>query len=114
MAGFFEDYLAAWATNDVDAVLGFFTDDIQYEDTTIRHGAKGRDKVARFVQASFDNVPGVHFDYVGHVATDTSYAIEWVMQPMGVRGVSVGTLRDGKIAANRDYWNGAELQIPNT
>jgi hypothetical protein len=36
------------------------------------------------------------------------------MHPMGVRGVSVGTLQDGRIRSNRDYWNGAAYQVPNT
>jgi hypothetical protein len=44
----------------------------------------------------------------------TSYTIEWVMQPMGVRGASIGLLRDGKIAENRDYWNGKAFDVPNT
>ena len=46
--------------------------------------------------------------------TDTDFAVEWVMQPMNVRGVSIGTLRDGKIATQRDYWNGAAFAVPNT
>jgi ketosteroid isomerase-like protein len=32
------------------------------------------------------------------------------MHPMELRGVSVGTLRDGRISANRDYWNGATFK----
>ena len=114
MSNFFADYLASWDTNDPDAVLAFFTDDIEYEDTTIGHGASGLKQMRRFVQASFDNVPDASFDYVDHHSTGDAYAIEWVMQPMNVRGVSVGKLRDGKICENRDYWNGAAYTIPNS
>jgi hypothetical protein len=39
--------------------------------------------------------------------------VEWVLHPAKVVGVSVGSLRDGKISSNRDYWNGAAFQIPN-
>jgi ketosteroid isomerase-like protein len=111
---FFSDYLAAWDTLDVDAVMAFFTDDIEYRDTTIGHGAKGAKQMRRFVEASFTNVAHARFDYVGHVATEEDYAIEWVMQPMGVGGVSIGALRDGKICKNRDYWDGAKFKVPNT
>lgn len=114
MTNFFQEYLSSWATGDVDAVMAFFTDDVEYEDTTIRHAASGTKQMRRFVQASLANVPDAHFDYVSHHCTGTEYAIEWVMQPMNVRGVSVGKLRDGKIAANRDYWNGAAFAVPNT
>jgi ketosteroid isomerase-like protein len=114
MSDFFVDYLESWKTGDVEAVMAFFTDDVVYEDTTINHGARGDRQMRTFVEASFRNVPDAHFDHVGHHTDGTSYAIEWVMQPMGVRGVSIGTLRDGKICANRDYWNGAAYQVPNT
>lgn len=114
MSNFFADYLAAWDTLDVDTVMAFFTDDIEYEDTTIGHGAKGTARMRRFVQASFENVPEVRMQYVTHFSTATQYAMEWIMQPMNVRGVSVGKLRDGRICENRDYWNGALFHVPNT
>ena len=114
MTNFFSDYLAAWDTLDVDHVMAFFTDDIEYQDTTIGHGATGAKRMRRFVEASFANVPDARFEYVRHHTTGDHYAIEWIMQPMGVPGVSVGSLRDGKICANRDYWNGAKYTVPNT
>ena len=114
MNNYFQDYFAAWDRLDLDAVLAFFTDDVVYEDTTIKHGATGTKQMRRFVQASFDNVPDATFEYVGHVMTDTDFAVEWVMQPMNVRGVSIGTLRNGKIATQRDYCNGAAFAVPNT
>jgi ketosteroid isomerase-like protein len=114
MTNLFKDYLDSWATNDVDTVVSFFTDDIVYEDTTINHGATGMKQLRRFIPASFTNVPHASFDYINHVSDGTSYAVEWIMQPMNVRGVSIGTLRDGKIATNRDYWNGAAYKVPNT
>lgn len=104
MSNFFAHYLHAWDTLDVDTVMAFFTD-IVYEDTTIGHGGTGEQQVRRFVRASFENVPEARFEYVGHLNTDTDYAIEWIMQPMGVCGVSIGKLRDGKISENRDDWN---------
>lgn len=114
MSNYFVDYFKAWDDLDLEAVLAFFADDIVYEDTTIKHGAKGPDQMRKFIQASFDNVPDAKFDYIGHVMTDTDFAVEWVMQPMKVRGVSIGKLRDGKICEQRDYWNGAMFQVPNT
>ena len=114
MSDFFRGYFKAWDDLDLDAVLAYFTDDIVYEDTTIKHGAKGTEQMRAFVQASFTNVPDAKFDHVGDVMTDDGFAVEWVMQPMNVRGVSIGKLRDGKICEQRDYWNGAQFQVPNT
>jgi hypothetical protein len=114
MSNFFADYLASWETLDVDAVMAFFTEDIEYRDTTIGHGASGAKQMRRFVKASFANVPDARFEYVRHHSTGEDYAIEWVMHPMGVAGVSIGSLRDGLICANRDYWDGAKYTVPNT
>jgi ketosteroid isomerase-like protein len=114
MSNFFIDYFAAWDSLDVDKVMDFFTDDIVYEDTTIDHGARGTRQMRHFVQASFENVPDAGFDYVGHVSDGSDYAVEWVMRPMMVRGVSIGKTRDGRISENRDYWNGAKFVVPNT
>ena len=114
MSEWFESYLAAWETLDVEQVVQFFTDDVSYTDMTIGHGAEGKDQVRKFVRASFKNIPDVRFEFVRGHADDTGYSIEWIMQPMNVPGVSVGRLRDGKICENRDYWNGAAYTVPNT
>ena len=114
MTTWFEEYLASWETLDVEKVLAWFTDDCLYEDTTIGHGANGMKQMRKFVEASFRNVPDAKFEYVRGYGDDKGYSIEWIMQPMNVRGASVGQLRDGKITVNRDYWNGAAYKVPNT
>lgn len=113
MGTWYERYLASWDTLDVDKVLDWFTDDCVFEDTTIGHGAHGLRQMRQFVEASFRNVPDARFEFVRGHDDGESYAIEWIMQPMNVRGASVGRLRDGKIAVHRDYWNGAAYKVPN-
>ena len=113
MDDFFRAYYAAWNSLDLEAVLSFFTDDVVFEDTTLGRGAAGLAAMRRFVQSSFDTVPDVRFEFVGHVATETGFAVEWVMQPMAVRGVSIGTVRAGRISAQRDYWDGSKFSVPH-
>ena len=69
----------------------------------------GEFKFAKFVQACFDKVPLMRYQVVDMAQLDDAYWVEWIMQPMGLRGASVGRLRDGKIAYNRDYWDGASF-----
>jgi ketosteroid isomerase-like protein len=114
MTNFFQDCLAAWASDDVDKVLAFYHDDIVYEDTTIAHKATGMKHMRYFVKASFTNAPGAYFDYVSSHTDGTGFAMEWIMQPMNVRGVSIGKLQDGKISEQRDYWDGRKFTVPNT
>lgn len=116
MTNFFSDYLAAWHSMDVDRVMAFFTDDVDFGDTTLGHGAVGTDRMRRFVAASFAAVPEARFEYVRHFLAGDDYAIVWVMRPHpsddGIEGVSIGRLRDGRICHHRDYWNGAAVPRP--
>jgi uncharacterized protein (TIGR02246 family) len=106
-----EPYFAAWESNDPDAVVAFMTDDVEFEDVTAGHKNVGQARVRRFVAACFEQVPGVHYEVVTSEVFGDAYFVEWVMQPMGLRGASVGKRRDGKIVRNHDYWNGAAFQI---
>jgi ketosteroid isomerase-like protein len=105
-------YLDAWDRCDVEGVLSFVTDDVDFADVGAGHAFRGKEKMARFVRKSFELVPDVTFDLVEGAEFGDSYWYEWIMRPMGVRGASVGRTREGKMAYNRDYWNAATFSIP--
>jgi ketosteroid isomerase-like protein len=111
MRTWFEEYLGAWGSGEVSKVTDWVTDDVEFEDVGAGQKAHGKEQVARFVAASFKAVPGAYFEFVGGEELGDTYHMEWVMQPMGVRGASVGRRRDGKIADNRDYWSAAHFKI---
>jgi len=111
MATWFEEYLASWESGEVANVTAWVTDDVAFEDVGAGHKLNGKTAMAAFVLASFKAVPDARFDFVGGAELGDSYFMEWVMQPVGIRGVSVGTRRGGKIATNRDYWNGKLLNL---
>jgi ketosteroid isomerase-like protein len=109
-----DEYFAAWNGSDAKAVVDWMTDDVEYEDTTAPHLSHGREAALTFVDVCFKRVPA-SYEVISKVSTDEAFAIEWVMRPeksdVAVRGSSVGTLRDGKISRNRDYWNGAIFTV---
>lgn len=100
-------YYAAWDSADVDAVTDWFTEDVVLDDVPTGHGAVGKEQARAYVAGSIKLVPGASYDVVTALVAGDHFAVEWVMQPAGLRGSSAGTVRDGKIAANRDYWNAA-------
>jgi hypothetical protein len=111
MSTWFEDYLEAWNAEDVPKVMAWMADDITYEDTTVGHIAAGQKAMTKFVEQSFAVAPGARFEFVRGADNGSEYFIEWIMHPMGVRGVSVGTRSDGLISSNRDYWDGRKYTI---
>lgn len=110
--GWLDDYFGAWGGSDVEAVTAFVDDDVDYEDTTMGERYRGKERFAAFVKGCFRHVPEMRYEIVDSEVLGDSYWVEWVMHVPArqVRGASVGRLRDGKIAYNRDYWNGAVFQ----
>lgn len=106
----FRSYLDAWATGDPLQVAAWVTEDVEFEDVGAGHTLVGRERMARFAAKSFELVPGSTFEFVGGAEQGDDYHYEWVMQPMGLRGVSVGRRRDGLIAWNRDYWSSGHFK----
>jgi steroid delta-isomerase-like uncharacterized protein len=118
-------YLKAWNDHDVEAILGFFADDCSYSDVALNESHQGKADVRAFIShmaTEFSSDYG--FEPGSQVVTDTGYAVEWVMRgthdgnsaqvqatgkPYAIHGVSVGDIRDGKIARNTDYWSLAEF-----
>ena len=111
MATWYKEYLDSWATNDVEAVASWFTEDIVYEDTTLGHIATGPAEIRQFIKGSFTKAPGMTFEFVSGVDNGHVFAIEWIMQPVALRGCSIGTMRDGKISSQQDYWNGKVFDL---
>jgi ketosteroid isomerase-like protein len=100
-----KDYYAAWDSADADAIAEWFDADVVLEDVPTGHVASGVDQARSFVEGALERVPGATYEVKVGLVSDDTFAVEWVMHPYGLRGSSVGTLRAGKIASNRDYWN---------
>jgi steroid delta-isomerase-like uncharacterized protein len=121
MDEWWQQYLAAWNAHDPDLVAGFMTTNVVYEDLALGERFEGLDEVRAFVtRAGSEFSSDYTFESGTFVADGDRYAGEWVMRGIHdrssaelaasgkryeIRGVSVGTLEAGLIAANRDYWN---------
>jgi steroid delta-isomerase-like uncharacterized protein len=121
---FVDEYFGAWNAHDVDGLLAHMTEDVVYADLALGETHRGTADVRGFIEdleahfcSDYRLDPG---DLV--VLTDDGYAVEWTMSGTNdradeqrglpatgkrfqVQGVSIGRLRDGRIAENRDYWN---------
>ncbi len=121
----FDRYLQAWNEHDGPAVAGYMAEDAVYEDVAAGQVRRGREEIAGWVAEGAGFSSDLRFQEVSFFYLGSAYAVEWVMTgtndgPVGgqpatgrayrVRGASVGTLNgEGLIAANRDYWNMAEV-----
>ncbi|MEE2031462.1 MULTISPECIES: nuclear transport factor 2 family protein [Rhodococcus] len=105
--GWMKSYYAAWDSADADEICAWFDDDIVVEDVPTGHVAVGAVEARAFVERALELTPGTTYEVVTTIADGDEFAAEWIMRPAGIRGTSIGTLRNGKVATNRDYWSSA-------
>jgi ketosteroid isomerase-like protein len=98
-------YYADWDSGDVDAITSWFDEDVVLEDVPTGHTAHGAEEARTFVSGALKTAPGASYEVISVLADGEKFAAEWVMQPAGLRGASVGTMRNGKVASNRDFWD---------
>jgi steroid delta-isomerase-like uncharacterized protein len=121
--GWPQQYMDAWSSHDGAKVASFMTEDVVYTDLALDERFEGPDAVREFVNDVTESLSTDYGFTLGQVVvTDDSYAFEWTMfgtnnqadekrglpstgKRFEIPGVSIGRLRDGKIAENHDYWN---------
>ena len=118
-------YMAAWNDHDPGAMAELLTDDVVWEDPALPRPVRGIPAVQEFMRTAWRGFPDLRFD-----ETDTPHltvegddvAWRWRMRgtmtgpldppgfaptgrAMAVEGVDLWTLRDGRIARNRLFYD---------
>ena len=122
-AAWIDDYVAAWNAHDPVAVTDFMTNNVVYVDFGLGEEYRGIEAVRDFVagmELGFSS--NYRFTLELAIVTEDAYAYEWTMtgtndgddeehgfpatgERFEIPGVSIGTLHNGRIRENRDYWN---------
>jgi limonene-1,2-epoxide hydrolase len=104
------DFCAAWERRDIDELVGYFTEDGVYHNIPTEP-AKGYDAIRAVMQLFVPMAKGIEFT-IDHLASDgdivftervDTFVLEKGTISLPVAGVF--EIRDGKIAAWRDYFD---------
>jgi ketosteroid isomerase-like protein len=98
-------YYADWDSGDLDAITSWFADDVVLQDVPTGHIARGTEEARTFVGGALKLAPGASYEVISVLVDSGQFAAEWVMRPAGLHGVSIGTISDGKVRTNRDFWD---------
>jgi steroid delta-isomerase-like uncharacterized protein len=129
MRGFTERYTAAWNACDTDAMAQLVTEDVVWADPALPQPARGVAEVQEFMRASFRGFPDLRFGEPDPPALAVSGDVvlwSWYMEgthrgaieppgfaPTGRRmhvdGVDRWTMRDGRIARYRAFYDMNDL-----
>ncbi len=108
-------FLTAFNDHDIDAVMGFFTDDCVL-DMPRGQGPGGRHLVGRAqvregIQARFDGIPDICYGDARHWACGDRGVSEWTIrgtqltgEVIEVRGCDLFEFTDGKIRRKDSFW----------
>jgi ketosteroid isomerase-like protein len=107
--------LDAFNAHDLDAVMGFFTDDCVLEMPRGPHPwgrrSEGREQVRAGLASRFAGIPDVHYGNDRHWVSGNRGCSEWLLtgtttqgEPIEVRGCDLFEFRGDKIARKDSYW----------
>lgn len=118
------DLIAAWNDHDARRVAAFFAEDYIGEDVGLATPLQGPRDVRRYVTYNFLGYPDLHFDLHDTLAQGDRIALIWTVRgthrgrvmnipPTGAsveaKGISVLTIRDGKIWRSLRVWDVAGM-----
>jgi steroid delta-isomerase-like uncharacterized protein len=129
MRGFVERYATAWNSCDTGAMAQLITEDIVWADPALAEPARGIGEVQEFMRTSFRAFPDLHFGEPQPPALAVSGDVvlwRWYMEGtqrgpidppgfaatgrrMRVDGVDQWTMRDGRIALYRAFYDMNDL-----
>lgn len=111
---------AAWSLHQPEKIDAIFTDDGIYEDVAAGHIHHGKDEIKQFLRAAFSWSPDFRVTMKSLIVAHDTAATEWLSEgiqtgPIGelpasgnsfqLRGGSILTFRDGRIAKVTDYYD---------
>ena len=115
---------AAWSLHEPEKLDAIFTDDAVYEDVAGGQLVHGREAIKQLLRAVYAWTPDFRVTMKSLVVADQTAATEWVSEgiqtgPVGnlpasgnsfrLRGASILTFREGKIAKVSDYYDMASF-----
>lgn len=116
-------YFDAMRRKDYEAVWDCYCEDIVYEDAALGHVYRGLEATKEFYLnymtaldvtteieslVTTDSAFGIGHRFSGTHTTDLP-GLPATGRPFSVRGATMGTVENGRIKTNVDYWNVADL-----
>ena len=108
------EFCAAWSRLDSDELTGYFTDDAVYHNMPLEP-LKGREAIRAFLAGFLTGVTFAEFEFLNIVSSGDVVMTERVDhfelggKKAGFPVMGIFELRDGKIAAWRDYFDMAQV-----
>lgn len=115
-----QNWIAAWNSHDTAKWATYFTSDIYYEDVAFGEISRGLEEGKKFAGEFFEGVPDLKLELENSSIDGDHGSIQWILsgtdkgvyktgKKFKVRGVSVITIKNGKISRSLDYYDSATI-----
>ena len=107
----------AFNARDVDAILSYFADDVEWlmaRGPEAKDGRRleGRTAIGDVLRARFEQIPDMRWEEMQHFIDGDRAASEWVVrgtnrqtgEKLELLGCDLWTFRDGKVVKKDTYW----------
>ena len=119
-SGIAERWISAWNSHDPDKLAAIFTPDVTYEDVPFGAVNHGSAELRKFAASEFEGSPDLHVELGTSSIQGEHGIIEWTFsgtdkgifktgKKFSVRGVTILTVKNGKISRNVDYYDAATV-----
>ncbi len=113
-----EAFLESWSRYDPDEMASFFAEDAVWEDGVPSEPYKGKQAIREQIARYARHVSDVSIEILTQVASGNLVMHERIDRltrkgrRLELKAVGVFELEEGKIKANRDYWNPGAYAAP--
>lgn len=117
---FWDTYTIALMARDVDRVLACYTHDIVYDETPMMMSDPrcGKDQCREYWSKVFSAFSSINISTTSMMLDGERAWVEWIMSnfhtatktSVEIRGALVITMRDGKLAHERLFWDRSKLE----
>jgi steroid delta-isomerase-like uncharacterized protein len=112
-------WIAAFNSHNVDAIVSLYTDDAELFDAGMKYPRRGKAAIQGWFTQRFQSMPTINYTPVYQIFGEVEAAVTWtargksprilrqawLTRPFQVDGVSIFTLADGLIKAQRGYYD---------
>ncbi len=114
------DVLEFWNVHDIDGVLTFYDDAIEWRNIAMEETYKGKEEVGRFLGRLFTAIPDLRFEVSYKIARGDNVSEQWTIagthtgtlfgvpgtgRTVLLPGMSMVTMRDGKFLRDDFYFD---------
>ena len=107
----------AFNARDVDAILSYFADDVEWlmargPEAKDGRRLKGKKAIGEVLRARFEQIPDMRWEEMSHFIAGERAASEWVVrgtnrqtgEKLELLGCDLWAFRDGKVVKKDTYW----------